>query len=123
MGRTFSSGARTSSPALIQRSRRSSRPSRPSSSNDASDRAFRPIRDTLGFTQLIVRTVLYFNPLKVLYPVAGVVLVALAASLYYDTFVVSPPNLSDKTTLLAMAMMNVLSVGLLADLLDKRTRL
>lgn len=83
----------------------------------------RPIRDTLGFTQLIVRTVLYFNPLKVLYPVAGIVLVALLASLYYDTFVVSPPNLSDKTTLLAMAMMNVLAVGLLADLIDKRSRL
>jgi glycosyltransferase involved in cell wall biosynthesis len=58
----------------------------------------RPIRDTLGFTQLIVRTVLYFNPLKVLYPVAGLVLVALLVSLYYDAFVVSPPNLSDKTT-------------------------
>lgn len=83
----------------------------------------RPIRDTLGFTQLIVRTVLYFNPLKVLYPVAGFVLVALLASLYYDAFVVSPPNLSDKTTLLAMAMMNVLAVGLLADLIDKRSRL
>ncbi len=83
----------------------------------------RPIRDTLGFTQLIVRTVLYFNPLKVLYPVAGFVLVALLASLYYDVFVISPPNLSDKTTLLAMAMMHVLAVGLLADLIDKRSRL
>jgi hypothetical protein len=72
---------------------------------------------------LIVRTVLYFNPLKVLYPVAGLVLAALLASLYYDVFVVSPPNLSDKTTLLAMAMMHVLAVGLLADLIDKRSRL
>lgn len=83
----------------------------------------RPIRDTLGFTQLIVRTVLYFNPLKVLYPVAGFVLVLLAASLYYDVFVIDPPNLSDKTTLLFIAMMFVLSVGLLADLIDKRSRL
>jgi glycosyltransferase involved in cell wall biosynthesis len=83
----------------------------------------RPIRDTLGFTQLIVRTVLYFNPLKVLYPVAGFVLVLLLASVAYDAFVVDPPNLSDKTTLLAMAMMNVLAVGLLADLVDKRSRL
>lgn len=83
----------------------------------------RPIRDTLGFTQLIVRTVLYFNPLKVIYPVAGFVMLLLAASLYYDVCVVSPPNLSDKTTLLAMAMMHVLAVGLVADLIDKRTRL
>lgn len=83
----------------------------------------RPIRDTLGFTQLIVRTVLYFNPLKVIYPVAGLVMLLLLASLYYDVFVITPANLSDKTTLLAMAMMHVLAVGLVADLIDKRTRL
>ncbi|MEY2746898.1 MAG: hypothetical protein RL112_1940 [Planctomycetota bacterium] len=83
----------------------------------------RPIRDTLGFTQLIVRTVLYFNPLKVIYPVAGFVLALLLASLAYDIFAVSPPNLSDKTTLLFIAMMFILSVGLVADLIDKRTRL
>ena len=34
----------------------------------------RPIKDTLGFTALIIRTVLYFNPLKIFYPVAGVIL-------------------------------------------------
>jgi glycosyltransferase involved in cell wall biosynthesis len=83
----------------------------------------RPIRDTLGFTQLIVRTVLYFNPLKVIYPAAGLVLALLAASLWYDIAVVEPPNLSDKTTLLFIAMMFVLAVGLLADLIDKRSRL
>jgi hypothetical protein len=83
----------------------------------------RPIRDTLGFTQLIVRTVLYFNPLKVIYPVAGFVLVLLLLSIAYDVLVVDPPNLSDKTTLLFIAMMNVLAVGLIADLFDKRTRL
>jgi hypothetical protein len=83
----------------------------------------RPIRDTLGFTSLIVRTVLYFNPLKVIYPVASVVMLSLAVSLYYDVFVVEPANLSDKTTLLFIAFMFVLSVGLLADLIDKRTRL
>jgi glycosyltransferase involved in cell wall biosynthesis len=82
----------------------------------------RPIRDTLGFTSLIVRTVLYFNPLKVIYPVAFVVGLGLAASLYYDCFVVTPANLSDKTTLLFIALMNVLSVGLIADLVDKRSR-
>jgi len=83
----------------------------------------RPIRDTLGFTQLIVRTVLYFNPLKVIYPVAGLVLVMLVASLYHDIFLLSPANLGDRTTLLFMAMMNVLVVGLIADLIDKRSRL
>ncbi|MBL6722105.1 MAG: glycosyltransferase family 2 protein, partial [Planctomycetes bacterium] len=34
----------------------------------------KPIRDTLGFTALILRTVLYFNPLKVFFPVFGMLL-------------------------------------------------
>jgi glycosyltransferase involved in cell wall biosynthesis len=83
----------------------------------------RPIRDTLGFLSLIVRTVLYFNPLKVFFPVAVVIGLALAGSLYFDIVVIDPPNLSDKTVLLFVALVQVLSVGLLADLVDKRSRL
>ena len=83
----------------------------------------RPIRDTLGFTALILRTVLYFNPLKVFYPVAGVIAAGLLASLYYDIFVEKPPNLGDKTVLIFVMLVQILSVGLLADLIEKRSRL
>ena len=83
----------------------------------------RPIRDTLGFTALIVRTVIYFNPLKVFYPLAFVVGLGLAASLYYDCFVLQPANLTDKSLLLFITLMHVLSVGLLADLIEKRSRM
>ena len=81
----------------------------------------RPVRDTLGFTSLIVRTVMYFNPLKVFYPVAAVVGLAFLASLYYDVFRVQ--NLGDKTVLLFVAVVQILSIGLLADLIEKRSRL
>ncbi len=77
----------------------------------------RPVRDTLGFLSLIIRTVLYFNPLKVFYPVAVVVGLGLLGSLYYDIFVVSPPNLSDKSVLMFVALVQVLSIGLLADMI------
>lgn len=83
----------------------------------------RPIRDTLGFLSLIVRTVLYFNPLKVFFPVAVLIGLGLLGSIYYDIAVVQPSNLSDKTVLLFVALVQVLSVGLLADLVDKRSRL
>ncbi len=83
----------------------------------------RPIKDTLGFLGLIIRTVLYFNPLKVFYPVAfGLGLVTLAA-LFHDVFIEDPPNLGDKTVLLFVAVVQVLSVGLLADLIEKKSRL
>ncbi|MHC4261691.1 MAG: glycosyltransferase family 2 protein [Planctomycetota bacterium] len=83
----------------------------------------RPIRDTLGFTALIIRTVLYFNPLKVFYPATGILIAAFAVSLGHDLFYEQPPNLGDKTVLLFVATVQVLSVGLLADLIEKKSRL
>lgn len=83
----------------------------------------RPIHDTLGFTALIIRTVLYFNPLKVFYPVAAVIALALLGSLYYDLFMQPAPNLGDKSVLMFTALVQVLSVGLLADLIEKKSRM
>ncbi|MDF1838138.1 MAG: glycosyltransferase family 2 protein [Planctomycetota bacterium] len=84
----------------------------------------RPIRDTLGFVALIVRTVLYFNPLKVFYPVAGFLMLLVMGSVYFDMWVVeSAPNLSDKTVLLFVAFVQILSLGMIADLIDKKSRL
>jgi glycosyltransferase involved in cell wall biosynthesis len=83
----------------------------------------RPIHDTLGFTALILRTVLYFNPLKVFYPIAALIGLALLGSIGHDVFIEPKPNLGDKTVLLFVAMVQVLSVGLLADLIEKKARL
>ena len=83
----------------------------------------RPFRDTLGFTALIIRTVLYFNPLKVFYPIAGIIGLGVVGSLYYDIFIEIPANLGDKTVLIFFMFVQVLSVGLLADLIEKRSRL
>ncbi|MEO0652260.1 MAG: glycosyltransferase family 2 protein, partial [Planctomycetota bacterium] len=68
-------------------------------------------------------TVLYFNPLKVFYPATGVLLTAFAISLAHDLFIEQPANLGDKTVLLFVATVQVLSVGLLADLIEKKSRL
>lgn len=84
----------------------------------------RPIKDTLAFTSLIVRTVLYFNPLKVFYPIGILLGLCLLGSLYWDVFQVEGhPNLSEKTVMFFMAVINVLTIGLLADLIEKRSRL
>ena len=84
----------------------------------------RPIRDTLGFLALIIRTVVYFNPLKVFYPLGGLVAVLFTVSLVYDLFLVeTAPNLGDKTVLLFVALVQTLTLGLVADLIDKKSRL
>ncbi len=83
----------------------------------------RPIRDTLGFTALIIRTVLYFNPLKVFYPLTLAMIAILFAFLAHDIFWETPPNLGDKTVLMFVACVQLLTVGLLADLIEKKSRL
>ena len=84
----------------------------------------RPIHDTLAFTALIVRTVVYFNPLKVFYPFAAALALLFVGSLTYDLFLnPAGPNLGDKTTLLFVALVQVLTIGLLADLIEKKSRL
>lgn len=89
----------------------------------AGNSKIKPIRDTAFFIALIIRTVMYFNPLKVFYPVALFVGMLLLGVLSYDFFWVDEPNLSDKSVLLFVAFIQVLSVGLLADLIEKKSRL
>jgi hypothetical protein len=42
---------------------------------------------------------------------------------YFDCFVTSPANLSDKSVVMFIAFLQVLAVGTLADLVEKRSRL
>lgn len=81
----------------------------------------RPIRDTLNFLQLIIRAILYFNPLRIFVPTSTVVLAGFAASLGYDIFVLS--NLTEKSLILLFAGVQLLAVGLLADMISKSARL
>lgn len=79
----------------------------------------KPIRDTLNFVQLILRTGMYFGPLRVLLPVIAVLLMLLGASASLDIFVRN--NLTDTTTILVMMVLNTALFALLADMLDKRS--
>lgn len=78
-----------------------------------------PIRDTLRFTQLILRTGMYFAPLRVLLPVVFLQACAAGASLYYDIFI--EHNLTDKTVILLMFTLTTGMFALLADMIDKRS--
>ena len=77
-----------------------------------------PIRDTIRFMQLIVRTALYFAPLRVFGPLILLLWATFAVALGYD--VMFRDNLGDKTVLLLTFAMNVTIIALLADMIDKR---
>jgi len=79
----------------------------------------KPIRDTLRFFQLVLRTGMYFAPLRVLAPVIAVLFLGFFCSLSYDLFVLG--NVTDKTLLLLFAGTNAAMLALLADMIDKRS--
>jgi glycosyltransferase involved in cell wall biosynthesis len=80
----------------------------------------RPVRDTLAFVQLILRTGIYFAPLRMLAPLVALLGVATVASVLYDALVLR--NFTDKTLILFVFTTSTVLFTLLADMLDKRTR-
>lgn len=79
----------------------------------------RPIHDTINFLKLIIRTILYFDPLRVFIPVSfgffvAAVAVALGSWLYLD-------KLMDVTTvLLFVTGVQMLALGMIADMMNRR---
>jgi glycosyltransferase involved in cell wall biosynthesis len=80
----------------------------------------RPVRDTYGFLKLIVRTVLYFQPLKVFMPLSFLFFIVGLILLMYRIFIAEA--FVTTITLLFMAAFQLFIVGLLADLIDKRMK-
>ena len=78
----------------------------------------RPIRDTLNFLQLILRTGIYFAPLRVFMPVAAVFFCGFMVTFLQD---VINGNLNERTLLLLVASTQLAMFALLADMIDKRT--
>lgn len=78
----------------------------------------KPIRDTLNFTQLIIRTVTYFDPLRVFVPISLLFLVVGIGFLGYRAFFGG--EFLATTIIVFLASLQFLSVGMIADLIDKR---
>lgn len=79
----------------------------------------KPIRDTLRFVQLILRTGVYFAPLKVFLPIAGIFFTAFLVTLFQDVF--DRRDLTERTLILFVAATQVGIFALLADMIDKRS--
>jgi len=82
----------------------------------------RPIHDTLNFIQLIVRTVMYFRPLKVFLPVAAILLLTALGVLFYSWYF-TPKIMDASVSIILMSAFQMAGLGMLADLIDKRSGL
>lgn len=77
----------------------------------------KPIQDTLNFFRLIIRTGLYFAPMRVFGPAIALSWLVFAGFLVYD---IAQLNLSDKTLLFLILSFNLTLIAALADMIDKR---
>lgn len=78
-----------------------------------------PIRDTLNFVGLIVRTVMYFAPLRVLLPISGTLLL-LALVILVGSALLTDRIMDVTVIVIAMTALQIAVVALVADLIEKR---
>ena len=82
--------------------------------------SIRPIRDTMNFLSLVVRTVMYFQPLKIFAPTSAALFGLAVAWALFSLLILG--KLADVSVLvIAMTSTQMLAIGLLADLITKRT--
>ncbi len=81
----------------------------------------KPIRDTGRFLSLIFRTVMYFNPLKVFLPASAALFVA-ALGVFFYSLLFTPKIMDATVAIIVMTSVQVLAIGMLADLIDKRSQ-
>jgi glycosyltransferase involved in cell wall biosynthesis len=81
---------------------------------------FHPFRDAYNYLLQVLRMVMYFNPLRVLMPVALVLLAATGIKLVTD-LVRFDFHVAGSTVLVGLAAFNIMAIALLADLVVRRT--
>lgn len=79
---------------------------------------FHPLKDTLNYVTLVVRTIMYFDPLRFFLPLAILIFTLGSIRLIYDAIYLSDVKESDIMLVLTGIMIGVM--GLLADLIVKQ---
>jgi glycosyltransferase involved in cell wall biosynthesis len=78
-----------------------------------------PIKDTVRFTGLIVRTVMYFAPLRVFLPLSGLLLL-LALAVLVGSLLFTEKIMDVTVIVITMTALQIAVVALVADLIEKR---
>ncbi|HUW96909.1 MAG TPA: glycosyltransferase family 2 protein [Anaerolineae bacterium] len=81
----------------------------------------KPVQDTLNFVQLILRTIMYFNPLKVLLP-ASFCLFLLAVVIGAYSLVARGQIMDITVITLTLAAIQIAVVAMIADMIQKKNK-
>jgi glycosyltransferase involved in cell wall biosynthesis len=79
----------------------------------------RPLRDTFNFLILILRTIAFFNPLKIFIPLSLLVFLMAAGCLAYQ---LATGNVGDLSVILLLSSLQIFLIGIIADLIVYRER-
>ncbi len=79
----------------------------------------RPIYDTLNFVKLIVRTVMYFDPLRIFLP-AAIFFILGAIGVGVGSYIVADRVWDVTTVVLFVTGIQIFTLGMLADMLNRR---
>jgi len=82
---------------------------------------FHPITDTYNYIMLVIRAIMYFNPLRVFLPVGLAMLGLGLAKAVYDIFAYRF-HFAPSTVMVVLSSVQVLAIGLLADLIVRRSK-
>jgi glycosyltransferase involved in cell wall biosynthesis len=82
---------------------------------------FHPFIDTYNYISLVVRTIMYFDPLKVFLPSGALLLIAGAAKLIHGYILWK--DIRDSDIILLVVSLFIIFQGLLADLIVAQTKL
>lgn len=83
---------------------------------------FHPVRDTYNYLSLVLRTVMYFNPLRVFLPLTSVLLILALAKLVRDFITYQSFYVPAITLTMLMTAFQIGVLGLLADLIVRKSR-
>ena len=77
----------------------------------------KPFKDAVNYFTLVMRMILFFNPLKIFLPVSFTLLLGSVASLGYDIHL---RNLNERSLILIVGFLQMTLLGFLADLVNRR---
>jgi glycosyltransferase involved in cell wall biosynthesis len=80
----------------------------------------RPIHDTMNFLQMIVRTILYFDPLRIFLPIGLGLL--LTSTILFVLRLIKGGGYGITIPMFLLAGIQVLAIGMLSDLIDRRMK-
>jgi polyisoprenyl-phosphate glycosyltransferase len=83
---------------------------------------FHPLKDTYSYITLVIRTVTWFNPLKVFFPSALVFFVAGIIKIVVDSILYSYFRVTATTVIILLIGVQLIALGMLADLIVQRSK-